>query len=109
MHEECDQQLPGLGLRKSREGVARWDLEFPLEWNTRSTRVEPPSRRGPVSRGPFPTTTPLGAVTWSSGKTLAANAGNLVGSNLTEGQIYFSHYTLLEYNVKNYFEKLLNV
>ena len=37
-------------------------------------------------------------------KTLAANAG-VVGSNPTEGKNLVSHFTLLEWNVKNYFYK----
>ena len=41
-------------------------------------------------------------------QTLAANVGGVVGSNPTEGKkICFSHFTLLEWNVKNCFVKLI--
>ena len=43
---------------------------------------------------------------WFNGKMLAANALGL-GSNPTEGKICFSHFTLLEWNVKKCFVKLI--
>ena len=55
--------INNFGLCKSREGVARRDIEWNPERNTRSTCVESPIRRGPVSRGPRPSTTPLASVT----------------------------------------------
>ena len=42
---------------------------------------------------------------WSSGKTLAANAGGR-GFEPTKGTKCFSHFTLLKWNVKNCFVKL---
>ena len=56
--------------REWRAGVS----SGPPEWNTRrtwNTRVEPPSRRGPVSRGPRPSTTPLSGVTTDYYKTMS--------------------------------------
>ena len=41
---------------------------------------------------------------WFNGKTLAANG---LGLNPAEGKICFSHFTLLEWNVKNCFVKLI--